>query len=113
MASRTCTARTCASARGRSSTSRTPIIAPLSKKRRQGGSVCKGNPNRTLRYQEGFALEFVHEQVAETLEGYATLKKLADSPDHIVPGHDPLVLQHYPAAKTGLDNWVVDLTVTR
>jgi len=51
--------------------------------------------------------------VAETLEGYATLKKLADSPAHIVPGHDPLVLQHYPAAKTGLDNWVVDLTVTR
>ena len=27
--------------------------------------------------------------VADTLEGYATLKRLADSPDHIVPGHDP------------------------
>ena len=26
--------------------------------------------------------------VAETLEGYATIKKLADSPDHIIPGHD-------------------------
>ena len=30
--------------------------------------------------------------VADTLEGYATLRKLADSLDHIVPGHDPQVL---------------------
>jgi glyoxylase-like metal-dependent hydrolase (beta-lactamase superfamily II) len=48
--------------------------------------------------------------VAETLEGYATLKRLADSPDHIIPGHDPLVLERYPAAKPGLENWVVDLS---
>ena len=47
--------------------------------------------------------------VAETLEGYATLKKLADSPDHIIPGHDPDVLNRYPAAKAGLENWVIDL----
>ena len=37
--------------------------------------------------------------VAETLEGYATIKRLADSPDHIVPGHDPEVLKRYPAAR--------------
>jgi glyoxylase-like metal-dependent hydrolase (beta-lactamase superfamily II) len=48
--------------------------------------------------------------VAETLEGYATLKRLADSPDHIIPGHDPLVLERYPAAKAGLEGWVVDLS---
>jgi glyoxylase-like metal-dependent hydrolase (beta-lactamase superfamily II) len=47
--------------------------------------------------------------VAETLEGYATLKKLADSPDHIIPGHDPDVLNRYPAAKAGLENWIIDL----
>jgi len=47
--------------------------------------------------------------VAETLEGYATLKKLADSPGHIIPGHDPDVLNRYPPAKPGLDTWVVDL----
>ena len=51
--------------------------------------------------------------VAETLEGYATLKRLADSPDHIIPGHDPLVLERYPAAKAGLENWVVDLSAGR
>jgi glyoxylase-like metal-dependent hydrolase (beta-lactamase superfamily II) len=47
--------------------------------------------------------------VAETLEGYATLKKLADSADHIIPGHDPDVLKRYPAARPGLEDWVVDL----
>jgi hypothetical protein len=34
----------------------------------------------------------------EVVEGYETLKKLASSRDHIVPGHDPLVLARYPAA---------------
>ena len=43
------------------------------------------------------------EDVADMLEGYKTLRKLATSIDHIVPGHDPMVLQRYPAAKPGLD----------
>lgn len=47
--------------------------------------------------------------VAETLEGYATIKKLADSAGHIVPGHDPDVLKRYPAAAPGLEDWVVRL----
>ena len=38
----------------------------------------------------------------EMLEGFATLRKLADSLQHIVPGHDPLVLQRYPAASSEL-----------
>ncbi len=51
--------------------------------------------------------------VAETLEGYSTLKQLAESPAHIVPGHDPLVLQEYPPAKPGLEDWIVRLDVQR
>jgi glyoxylase-like metal-dependent hydrolase (beta-lactamase superfamily II) len=47
--------------------------------------------------------------VAETLEGYRTLRKLAESPRHIVPGHDPAVLTEYPAAKRGLEDWIVRL----
>jgi glyoxylase-like metal-dependent hydrolase (beta-lactamase superfamily II) len=47
--------------------------------------------------------------VADVLEGYATLKKLAASPRHIVPGHDPAVLERYPAARAGLEGWVVRL----
>jgi glyoxylase-like metal-dependent hydrolase (beta-lactamase superfamily II) len=47
--------------------------------------------------------------VGEVVEGYETLKKLATSREHIVPGHDPLVLARYPAAKAGLEGWVVRL----
>jgi glyoxylase-like metal-dependent hydrolase (beta-lactamase superfamily II) len=35
--------------------------------------------------------------VAAMLEGYRTLETLADSPDHVVPGHDPEVMRLYPA----------------
>src|SRR5580700_4440032 len=49
--------------------------------------------------------------VAEVLEGYETLKRLATTPSHIVPGHDPLVLQRYAAAKPGLEGWVARLDV--
>jgi len=45
----------------------------------------------------------------EVVEGYRTLKKLASSPRHVVPGHDPLVLARYPAAKPGLEGWVARL----
>ncbi|WP_238926441.1 N-acyl homoserine lactonase family protein [Achromobacter xylosoxidans] len=39
--------------------------------------------------------------VADMLAGYATLLKYAESADHIVPGHDPLVRLRYPAVVQG------------
>lgn len=47
--------------------------------------------------------------VADMLEGHETLKRLASSPHHIVPGHDPLVAKIYPAARPGLEGAVVRL----
>jgi glyoxylase-like metal-dependent hydrolase (beta-lactamase superfamily II) len=47
--------------------------------------------------------------VGEMLEGHRTLRQLADSPAHIIPGHDPLVLTRYPAAKPELKGIVVRL----
>jgi glyoxylase-like metal-dependent hydrolase (beta-lactamase superfamily II) len=47
--------------------------------------------------------------VADVLEGYESLKRLASSPDHIVPGHDPEVARRYPAARTGLEQLAVRL----
>jgi len=47
--------------------------------------------------------------VGDALEAYSTIKKLADSPAHIVPGHDPDVVERYPAAAPGLENLVVRL----
>jgi glyoxylase-like metal-dependent hydrolase (beta-lactamase superfamily II) len=40
--------------------------------------------------------------VADMVQGYARLRALADSPAHIIPGHDPLVLERYPAPSAGL-----------
>jgi hypothetical protein len=49
--------------------------------------------------------------VGDVLEGYSTIKRLADSLDHIVPGHDPAVVEKYPAAAPGLEKLVVRLDV--
>jgi glyoxylase-like metal-dependent hydrolase (beta-lactamase superfamily II) len=49
--------------------------------------------------------------LGEVLEGYRKLARLADSPRHIVPGHDPLVLERYPALRSGLDGIAVRLDV--
>ena len=35
--------------------------------------------------------------VADMMEGWARLRALAESDDHVIPGHDPLVLERYPA----------------
>jgi glyoxylase-like metal-dependent hydrolase (beta-lactamase superfamily II) len=35
--------------------------------------------------------------VADMLAGYRHLHELADSPAHVIPGHDPLVIARYPA----------------
>jgi glyoxylase-like metal-dependent hydrolase (beta-lactamase superfamily II) len=47
--------------------------------------------------------------VADVLEGQRTLRRLASSPAHIVPGHDPLVMHRYPASRPDLDGIVVQL----
>ncbi|HLT98397.1 MAG TPA: N-acyl homoserine lactonase family protein [Burkholderiaceae bacterium] len=39
--------------------------------------------------------------VADMLQGYEKLRAAAASPEHIVPGHDPRVLQLYPALHAG------------
>lgn len=49
--------------------------------------------------------------VGDTLEGYKKIRKLATSRHHFVPGHDPEVMNIYPAAKPGLEGWVARLDV--
>lgn len=45
----------------------------------------------------------------DVVAGYARLKRLAASDHHVIPGHDPDVLRRYPAAKPGLEGWIVRL----
>jgi glyoxylase-like metal-dependent hydrolase (beta-lactamase superfamily II) len=50
------------------------------------------------------------DNVAAYLDALVTIEGLASSPQHVIPGHDPLVLERYPAAHQGLANAVrVDL----
>lgn len=63
-------------------------------------------------YYESFEKErpfMTHENVFEMLEGYRTLRRLAPSDRHIVPGHDPEVLDRYPAASAELAGIVARL----
>jgi glyoxylase-like metal-dependent hydrolase (beta-lactamase superfamily II) len=59
-------------------------------------------------FQQRRPFPVVH-SIAEMLEGYNTLYRLADSPDHIVPGHDPLVMKYYPAVSAELEGVAVRL----
>jgi glyoxylase-like metal-dependent hydrolase (beta-lactamase superfamily II) len=47
--------------------------------------------------------------VADMMEGWAKLRSLADSPEHVIPGHDPLVLERYPAPSKELQGIVARL----
>jgi glyoxylase-like metal-dependent hydrolase (beta-lactamase superfamily II) len=47
--------------------------------------------------------------LGDVLEGYDTLRRLADSPRHVVPGHDPLVMARYPAVSKALEGVAVRL----
>lgn len=46
--------------------------------------------------------------VGDVMQGYRRMHELAASPEHIVPGHDPLVIERYPA-EPGLEGWAARL----
>lgn len=65
-------------------------------------------------YYEGFLDEqlfMTHESLFHMVESYRKLRRLAPSDDHIIPGHDPKVLQLYPAAGDGLEGIVARVDV--
>jgi glyoxylase-like metal-dependent hydrolase (beta-lactamase superfamily II) len=57
---------------------------------------------------EGRPFPIVHD-VAAMLEGHRTLKTLASGDDLVIPGHDPLVLARFPAARPDLAGWIARL----
>lgn len=60
-----------------------------------------------IRENRPFALAV---DVSEMLDGFALCRRLASSPDHIIPGHDPAVLARFPQSRSGLAHAVrVDL----
>ena len=47
--------------------------------------------------------------LGDMLNGYTTMEMLAESQDHIIPGHDPLVMRYYLAASKELEGIVARL----
>ncbi len=51
----------------------------------------------------------VFDKLSDVVFGVERMKKLASSPAHIVPGHDPLVLQRFAPSRPGIGD-IVSLT---
>src|SRR5690606_21231493 len=49
--------------------------------------------------------------LAELIEGYRTLYRLASSKAHAIPGRDPLVIERYPPASEATRGWVARLAL--
>lgn len=56
--------------------------------------------------EEDRPFSLVH-TLPEMYDAFDTVRALADSPAHIIPGHDPLVIERYPAAGPGLEGIAV------
>jgi hypothetical protein len=80
-------------------------------KTRRGHVVLASDATHLYAHMDSGRVFPITYNVGEVIEGYGTLKKLATSPRHVVPGHDPLVLVRYPAAKPGLEGWIARLDV--
>jgi len=49
--------------------------------------------------------------VGAMVEGWRRCRELADQPQYVIPGHDPAVLQRYPAAGIDTAGWIARLDV--
>ncbi|MEQ8661716.1 MAG: N-acyl homoserine lactonase family protein [Gammaproteobacteria bacterium] len=76
---------------------------------RRGWLVLASDASHFYAHMDGDRAFPVLYNLAEMLEGYKTLRALAESPAHIIPGHDPLVLERYPAPHENLQGQVARL----
>ena len=89
----------------------TPGMQSVRVKTRRGWVVLASDACHFYENMEGARPFPVVYNVGDMMEGWDKLRNLADSPAHVVPGHDPLVLQRYPAPNPSLDGIVVRLDV--
>ena len=78
---------------------------------RRGWVVIASDATHLYRnYRNGLVFPAVY-HAGELLEGYGMLRRLADSDDHIIPGHDPMVMSLYPAPSAELEGIAARLDV--
>ncbi len=76
---------------------------------RRGPVVLASDTSHLYSHFRGRRVFPIVDSVPAVLEGYKLLERLAASGDHIIPGHDPLVLDRYPAASPELAGLVARL----
>jgi len=74
---------------------------------RRGFVVLASDASHFYAHMEQDRLYPIVESIPDMLEGFRTLRKLATSAQHIIPGHDPLVMDRYPVARPGMEDWIV------
>lgn len=54
---------------------------------------------------------FMYHSIEDVFASYRRIRAMATSPDHIVPGHDPIVMDQYPPPRADMKGRVVRLDV--
>jgi glyoxylase-like metal-dependent hydrolase (beta-lactamase superfamily II) len=76
---------------------------------RRGWVVLASDASHYYAHMETGRLFPITYNIGEVLEGYRRAYALASSRDHVIPGHDPLVLDRYPPAAPELKGWIARL----
>jgi glyoxylase-like metal-dependent hydrolase (beta-lactamase superfamily II) len=76
---------------------------------RRGWVVLASDASHMYDNFEGMAPFPIVFNAGTMLSGFERLKSLGDSPEHIIPGHDPLVMARYPAATPATEGIVARL----
>lgn len=78
-------------------------------KTRRGYVVLASDASHFYEHMDSRRIFPTVDSVANVLEGYDTVLRLAGSRDRVIPGHDPRVLELYPAPVAALEGWVARL----
>jgi glyoxylase-like metal-dependent hydrolase (beta-lactamase superfamily II) len=62
-------------------------------------------------FEEDRPFSIVH-SIADMYRAFDRMHELVDDPRNIVPGHDPLVFERYPACSPDLEGYAVEITPT-
>lgn len=78
---------------------------------RRGWMVLASDASHYYEHIRSNRLFTIAYRLDDMIQAYRKVERLAESPDHIIPGHDPLVMQLYPAPKPDLKGIIVRLDV--
>lgn len=78
---------------------------------RRGAVVLASDASHFYAHMDTGRVFPVLDNLAAVVAGYDLVRGLASSPAHAVPGHDPIVIDRYPAASPATAGWIARLDV--